>query len=61
MNSKDIKTLLNEVKDGNISIDDAAIKFEDLPYKELGFAKIDNHRELRVGYPEVVYCEGKNS
>jgi len=30
-----------------------------LPYKELGFAKIDNHRELRVGYPEVIYCEGK--
>jgi len=59
MNSKDIKALLNEVKNGNISIDDATGKFEDLPYKELGFAKIDNHRELRVGYPEVVYCEGK--
>ena len=59
MDSKDIRTLLNEVRNGNISIDDAAGKLEDLPYKELGYAKIDNHRELRVGYPEVIYCGGK--
>lgn len=59
MNSDYIKELLNKVKSGNMSIDDAMNEFEDLPYKELGFAKIDNHRELRVGYPEVIYCEGK--
>ncbi|WP_425350699.1 nickel pincer cofactor biosynthesis protein LarB [Clostridium muellerianum] len=34
-------------------------KLEDLPFKDLGYAKIDNHRELRVGYPEVIYCAGK--
>ena len=34
-------------------------KLKDLSYSDLGFAKIDNHRELRVGYPEVIYCEGK--
>ncbi|MGE5626977.1 MAG: nickel pincer cofactor biosynthesis protein LarB [Solirubrobacterales bacterium] len=59
MGSDDIKLLLNEVKHGNISVEDAVLKLEDLPYKDLGFAKIDNHRELRVGYPEVLYCAGK--
>lgn len=54
-----VRELLQEVKDGNISIDNAVTKLEDLPYKELGYAKIDNHREIRVGYPEVIYCEGK--
>ncbi len=34
-------------------------RIKDLPFKDLGFATIDNHRELRVGYPEVIYCEGK--
>lgn len=32
---------------------------QDLPFKDLGYAKIDNHREMRVGYPEVIYCAGK--
>ncbi|HEY5576484.1 MAG TPA: nickel pincer cofactor biosynthesis protein LarB [Clostridiaceae bacterium] len=54
-----VRDLLNEVKNGNISIDDAVVKLEDLSYKELGYAKIDNHREKRVGYPEVIYCTGK--
>lgn len=59
MNSNDLKTLLKEVKNGTLDIDDAMNSLEDLPFKDLGFAKIDNHRELRVGYPEVIYCEGK--
>lgn len=32
---------------------------KDLPYKDLAYAKIDNHREMRVGYPEIIYCAGK--
>ena len=56
-----VRDLLNEVKNGNISIDDAVCKLEDLSYKELGYAKIDNLREKRVGYPEVIYCEGKTA
>ncbi|MBL4932528.1 nickel pincer cofactor biosynthesis protein LarB [Clostridium paridis] len=59
MNKEDIKELLESVKNNKIDIDEALGKLEDLPFKELGFAKIDNHRELRVGYPEVIYCEGK--
>lgn len=53
------KELLENVKDGAISIEQALEDLRDLPFKDLGYAKIDNHRELRVGYPEVIYCESK--
>ncbi|MCY6355029.1 nickel pincer cofactor biosynthesis protein LarB [Clostridium sp. ZS2-4] len=59
MNSEDIKRLLEEVKNGNVSIDEGVGKLSDLPFKDLGYALIDNHREIRVGYPEVIYCAGK--
>ncbi len=59
MDSKDIKALLEGIKNGEIEIEEAMIKIEDLPFKDLEFAKIDNHRQIRVGYPEVIYCEGK--
>lgn len=59
MNEEEIRKLLEKVKDSSLNIDDAVKKLEDLPYSDLGFAKIDNHREIRVGYPEVIYCEGK--
>ena len=59
MNKADIRKLLQRVKDNEIEVEAAMGIIEDLPYKELGFAKIDNHREIRVGYPEVIYCEGK--
>jgi pyridinium-3,5-biscarboxylic acid mononucleotide synthase len=59
MNTDNIKKLLEDVKENNIDIETALNKLKDLPYTDLGFAKIDNHREIRVGYPEVIYCEGK--
>ena len=59
MNSEEMKKFLKSIKNGDISIEDGVDKLKDLPYSDLGFAKIDNHRELRVGYPEVIYCEGK--
>lgn len=59
MQEKDIKTLLKQVKNNSISIDEAAETLKDLPYKEMGFANIDNHRALRTGYPEVIFCQGK--
>ena len=59
MNKKEIKVLLEGVKDNKINVEEALEKLEDLPFKDLGFAKIDNHREIRVGYPEVIYCERK--
>ena len=59
MNKADITKLLQRVKNNELEVEAALGILEDLPYKELGFAKIDNHREIRVGYPEVIYCEGK--
>lgn len=59
MNKEDIRNLLEDVKNNKVEIEEAMKKIEDLPFKDLGFAKIDNHRELRVGYPEVIYCAGK--
>lgn len=55
-----LKKLLEDVKDDKVSIDDALFELKKLPFEDLGFAKIDNHRALRVGYPEVIYCEGKS-
>jgi pyridinium-3,5-biscarboxylic acid mononucleotide synthase len=59
MNREELKNLLESVKNNEINIDEALENLEDLPFKDLGFAMIDNHRELRVGYPEVIYCAGK--
>lgn len=59
MNKSDIRKLFESVKTNKIEIEEAMKKIEDLPFKDLGFAKIDNHREIRVGYPEVIYCAGK--
>ncbi len=56
---QDIKRLLENVKDGRVSIEDAMGELKELPYKDIGIATIDHHRELRNGYPEVIYCEGK--
>ncbi len=59
MNKEEIKVLLEGIKNNKINVEEALEKLEDLPFEDLGFAKIDNFRELRVGYPEVIYCEGK--
>jgi NCAIR mutase (PurE)-related protein len=59
MNINETRELLESVKNGSLTIDKALEDLKDLPFKDLGYAKVDNHRELRVGYPEVIYCEGK--
>ena len=51
--------LLTRVSSGAISPDDAAHQLRDLPFSDLGFAKVDHHRELRQGACEIVYAEGK--
>ncbi|RCW50660.1 MULTISPECIES: nickel pincer cofactor biosynthesis protein LarB [unclassified Halanaerobium] len=60
MNKEDIKSVLTKVKSGEIEIDAAMDELKDLPFKDLGYAKIDNHRSLRNGFPEVIYCENKS-
>jgi hypothetical protein len=60
MNVKEVEKLLNDVKDGNTSVDKAMDVLKNFPYTDLGFARIDHHRELRTGYPEIIYCAGKS-
>lgn len=60
MNSESLKKLLNDVKTGEVDIDDALVELKKLPFEDIGFAKVDHHRNLRNGYPEVIYCQGKN-
>jgi len=54
-----LRKLLEEVRDRKLSPDDALTQLRHLPFEDLGFAKIDHHRPLRVGMPEVIYSSGK--
>ncbi|MFW6131948.1 MAG: nickel pincer cofactor biosynthesis protein LarB [Candidatus Aminicenantaceae bacterium] len=54
-----LKDILNKVHQGEISPDEALILFKDYPYQDLNFAKIDHHRELRKGLPEIIFGIGK--
>ncbi|HLN56318.1 MAG TPA: nickel pincer cofactor biosynthesis protein LarB [Bacteroidales bacterium] len=59
MNAKEVEKLLTEVKNGDTSIEKALESLKNFPYTDLGFARIDHHREMRTGYPEIIYCAGK--
>lgn len=59
MDKIQLRQLLEAIKHDQIDIDEAMDIIKDLPYQDLEYAKIDHHRELRNGYPEVIYCEGK--
>ncbi len=60
MKTEDIESLLKQVSRGKVSPEQALQKLKNLPYENLGFAKLDHHRSLRSGIPEVVFCEGKS-
>lgn len=60
MNPEDIKKLLDQVSRGKVSPEKAFQNLKNLPYEDLDFARLDHHRELRSGIPEVVFCEGKS-
>lgn len=59
LNAKSIRLLLEDVRRGKLSPDDAVEKLRHLPFEDLGFAKVDHHRHLRVGMPEIVFSPGK--
>ena len=59
MDSEHLKKLLEQVKSGRMDTDTALNQLRKLPYENLGFARIDHHRCMRNGVPEVIYCEGK--
>ena len=54
-----IRHILEAVQQGKQDVDTAFEQLKDLPFTDMGFAKIDNHRQLRTGYPEVIFCSGK--
>ncbi|NBH17058.1 nickel pincer cofactor biosynthesis protein LarB [Clostridiaceae bacterium] len=55
----DVGDLLRQVKSGSIDIEEAEKILENMPYEDLGYAKLDFHRKLRTGFGETVYCQGK--
>jgi pyridinium-3,5-biscarboxylic acid mononucleotide synthase len=61
MNPARLRDLLQQVGGGSLSVDDALEQLKTLPFEDLGFAKVDHHRGLRLGLPEVIYGEGKSA
>lgn len=61
MERNDLKTLLQSVANGEVSVDEAVTKFKTAPFEDLGFAKVDYHRSVRQGAAEVIYGEGKTA
>ena len=59
MNAASIRKLFQDVRSGKIAPDDAVARLRHLPFEDLGFAKVDHHRALRAGMPEVILGEGK--
>lgn len=59
MNKDELKSILDDVAQGKISAEDAAVKFKTEPFEDLGFAKVDHHRGVRQGAAEVIYGAGK--
>ena len=60
MNIESIRLLLEGVKGGSVSIEEALAGLRKLPFEETGYAHLDHHRALRCGMPEVIYCPGKS-
>jgi NCAIR mutase (PurE)-related protein len=59
VNADSIRRLFAEVRKGSLSPDDAVDRLRHLPFEDLGFAKVDHHRALRAGMPEVIFGQGK--
>ena len=59
MDRSQIEALLKEVRDSRTTVNDALDRLRDLPFEDIGFAKLDHHRSLRTGMPEVIFASGK--
>jgi len=60
MQAEALRSLLNEVRAGSRTVESAIEQLRDLPFADLGHARLDHHRALRTGFPEAVFCEGKS-
>jgi NCAIR mutase (PurE)-related protein len=61
MNEDQLRGLLEQVRSGAVDVDAAVKRVRHLPFEDLGFAKVDHHRELRHGMPEVILAKGKTA
>ena len=61
MDRTQLKSLLEQVRSGETEIDSALDRLKHMPFEDLGFAKVDHHRALRHGMPEVVFGKGQNA
>ena len=61
MTNEEIHKILENVKEQKINPEEALALLKDFSFQELEYAKIDHHRELRTGYPEIIYCSGKTT
>lgn len=61
MDANRLKTLLEQVRAGEVAPDEALEQIKTLPFEDLGFAKVDHHRAVRVGVPEVIFGPGKSA
>jgi NCAIR mutase (PurE)-related protein len=61
MNQEYLKTMLDSVRQGGLSVDDALQQLRQLPFQDIGCAQIDHHRHLRQGMPEMIFGEGKTA
>ena len=59
MNADALRRMLEQIRAGSMEIEEGLSRLKSLSYLDLGHAKLDTHRELRVGYPEVIFCSGK--
>ena len=59
MDQDQLRGLFEQVRSGAVDIDAAMVRMRHLPFEDLGFAKVDHHRALRHGMPEVVFAKGK--
>src|SRR6266852_6290066 len=59
MDQDHLRSLLEQVRAGAVEVDAAIERLRHLPFEDLGFAKVDHHRALRHGMPEVVFGKGK--
>ncbi len=55
-----MRRLLEELRKGKATVDEVVERLRRLPFEDMGFAKVDHHRSLRRGFPEVIFCEGKS-
>jgi pyridinium-3,5-biscarboxylic acid mononucleotide synthase len=60
LTAEEIARMLRRVRRGSLSVEEAVDRLRDLPYEDLGYAKIDHHRPLRQGFPEIIFGRGKS-